>query len=160
MPPNPDFQQTPPKYLKAIAIIHLAMLIGQVLFAIVSLAMNKKIIINIRFTDDPLVIIVPVAAVCGFFTSNFLFKQKLGKISQAQTLESKLMDYQTALITRFALLEAPVMLAIIAFFMTGILFFLVIATIVIGYFIYIRPTKDKIADHLALSYQQQELLNN
>lgn len=156
MSPDPDYQQTHAKYLKTLTTVHVALVAGQIIFAILSLVLNKKIMINVRFTDDPLVVIVPVAAVCGFIVSQSLYRQKIGSVSKMQSLNGKLKVYQSALLIRFAALEAPSLFGIVAFLLTGILFFLLISILIIGYFISIKPTRQNITAALGLSYKDQE----
>jgi hypothetical protein len=50
---NPNFEQTPAKYLKTLSIIHFALVAGQMLFAIVALVQSKKIMINVREPPRP-----------------------------------------------------------------------------------------------------------
>jgi hypothetical protein len=154
MAANPTFEQTPAKYLKTLSIIHFALVAGQMLFAIVALVQSKKIMINVRNPRDPLIFIVPLIAAGGFVASNVLFKKKVNEIGKTASLKIKLIDYQTALIIRFAALEGPSLLGIVAFLITGQLFFLVISGAIILYFIHIRPTKQSIEETLELNYQE------
>ncbi|RWY57116.1 hypothetical protein [Mucilaginibacter gilvus] len=160
MSSNYNLPQTPTTFLRTITIIHLALAAGQVLFGIVVLSLNKRIIINVRDTRDPLVYAVPALAIICFVLSGFLYKKVLsGGIRPDSTLKGKLMMYQTALIIRLALLEGPSLFGIVAFFLTGSLFFLLISLVLIGYFIYIRPTKDNIEETLELTYAEKETFN-
>nr|WP_294942857.1 hypothetical protein [uncultured Mucilaginibacter sp.] len=157
---NVNLPQTPATFLRTITIIHLALGAGQVLFGVVVLSLSNRIIINVRDTHDPMVYLVPLLAVTCFFLSNFMFKKVLSSaIKPESTLRQKLMYYQTALIIRLALLEGPSLFGIVAFFLTGSLFFLLISGFLVCYFIYIRPTKDNIEETLELSYEEKEVFN-
>jgi hypothetical protein len=160
MPSNVNLPQTPAIFLRTITLIHLALAAGQVLFGVVVLSINDRIIINVRDMHDPMVYLVPLLAVTCFFLSNFLFKKALSSaIKPESTLRQKLMYYQTALIIRLALLEGPSLFGIVAFFLTGSLFFLLISAFLVCYFSYIRPTKDNIEEVLELSYEEKELFS-
>jgi glucan phosphoethanolaminetransferase (alkaline phosphatase superfamily) len=160
MPSNSNLPQTPATFFRTITLIHLALAIGQVLFGIVVLSLNKRIIINIRDTHDPMVYLVPLMAITCFILSGFLFKKVLSSgIKPGSTLKQKLVIYQTALIIRLALLEGPSLFGIVAFFLTGSLFFLIISATLVAYFIYIRPTRNTIEEILELSYAEKEILN-
>ncbi|TFF30449.1 hypothetical protein [Mucilaginibacter psychrotolerans] len=151
-----NLQQTPAEFLRTITIIHLALAVGQILFGLVVLLLNKRIIINVRYTNDPLVFAVPLLAVISFFLSNFLFNKLLSSgIKDDSTLKQKLLCYQTSLIVRLALLEGPSLFGIVAFFISGQLFFLLISAALVVYFIYIRPTKANIEEVLNLNYEEK-----
>jgi hypothetical protein len=154
MAPNPNQQITPATYLRTISIIHVALIAGQVLFAIVALVQTRKLIINVRYMRDPLLFVIPLAAVSGFIASNALFKKKVSEIDKTASLKTKLMAYQGALIIRFACLEAPSLFGIVVFLITGQLLFLLISAAIILYFIYVKPSKQNIQDDLQLSYQE------
>lgn len=143
--------------MRVFIIIHLALAAGQILFAVVVTLLSKRIIINVRDTHDPLLYAVPALAITCFILSNFIFKKILSSaVKPDNTLKQKLTIYQTALIVRLALLEGPSLFGIVAFFITGSLFFIVISLLLVGYFIYIRPTKDNIEEALELSYAEKQ----
>lgn len=156
---NPNIQQTPATYLRTCAIIHLALTIGQVLFAIVAIFQSKKIMINVRNIHDPLLYLVPLFAVSGSVLGNVLYKSKVNSIPKTDSLKGKLTAYQSAMIIRFALLEGPSLFGIVAFMLTGELFFLIVSAMLIIYFIYLKPTKSSIQDALDFSYQEQDAFN-
>ena len=65
------------------------------------------------------------------------------------------MAYQTALIIRCAFSEGASLLGIVAFLITGNLVYLLLTGLNIIYFIWIRPTKQKIEDELNLGYEEK-----
>ena len=154
---NHDYEKPLAYYLKSIVIIHLALTTGQILFAVVSVLTTKKIIVNVRFMDDPLVYIVPVFAAVGFTAANILYRKKVGNIDKTKSIEGKLKDYQTAFIIRCAALEVPSFFAIVAFLITGIVFFLLVSVLTIVYFFYIKPTREKISEALGLNHYEKQL---
>ena len=157
---NADTAQTPNTFLRTIKIIHLALVAGQVLFALTVIVVSKRIVINVRDTQDPLVYAVPAFAVICFILSNLLFKKMLVGINNPDSsLKKKMAMYQTALMIRLALLEAPSLFGTVAFFLTGLLMFLVISALMVAYFIYIRPTDDNVKEALALTYSEKEIFN-
>ena len=150
--PNYPAQQSP---LKTITIIHMALMAGQVLFAIVALTITQKTTFNVKYSGDPLLYIVPVIAIAGFLASDYLFKQQIELARTRDTLQSKLMAYQTALIIRCALLEGASLFGIVATLRSGNLFFMMISVSIILYFISFRPTKEKAKSLLKLSYEEE-----
>ena len=153
---NQDNLKPSPAYLKTITIIHAALLMGQVLFGIVSYSIAVNPAVNLKPANDPLFYIVPVVIIAGIFVGTFLFRQQLAKLNDnSSTLKEKLGVYQTALIIRYALSEGPSLLGIVAFFTTGNLFYLLLVGFNVIWFIWIRPTKDKIKEDLSLSYEDE-----
>lgn len=153
---NTNTPQTPAAYLRIITMIHLALTVGQVMFVVIVLLLNKRLVINVRDTHDPFLYVVPAMAIACFFLSKFIFSKLLANAVKADTLKQKLVLYQAALIARLALLEGSSLFAIVVFFLTGQLFFLVIAVMLIAYFIFIRPTKANIEEALELSYLDKQ----
>ncbi|MBK0380809.1 hypothetical protein [Mucilaginibacter segetis] len=146
--------------LKTITIIHIALTVGQVLFALISIFTTEKIYINVTDTHDPFIYIVPVFAVGSIIVSNILYHKKISNVVQVSTLSDKLAAYQTALIVRYAPLEAASLFSIVSFMLTGILFLLVVTSLMIVYFIYLKPSAENIKAALHPDYTQQDLFKN
>ncbi len=154
-------QQSPKAILKTLPIIHIALLLGQVLFCIVVFAIQKQTPkFDISNTADPFLFVVPVMAIACFAISNFLFRQQLTIAAGKPTVAQKIQTYQAASIVRFAPLEGASLFGIVTYMLTGNLLFISISGLIILYFIFIRPTKDKIVTGLNLDYQEKAELDN
>ena len=82
--------QSPKTILKTLPIIHIALLLGQVLFCIVVFTTQKQTPkFDISNTADPFLFVVPVMAIICFATSTFLFKQQLTVASGKPTVAQK-----------------------------------------------------------------------
>src|SRR5689334_13432379 len=68
--------------------------------------------------------------------------------------EDKLNQYRTALIKYLALLEAPALLGIILFFITGNYFMLIVTVLAILAMLYKMPTRQRMIDDLGLDWKQ------
>jgi hypothetical protein len=152
---NQSNRPSPESFLKSISIIHLALLAGQVIFAIVAYAQSVKVYFGIHYMDDVFMYIVPLAAIGGFMTGYTIFKKQLAAIRSKNTLGEKIIAYQTALIIRYALLEGPCLLAIVAYLLNNNLFYLVVAGLLILYFIFLRPTMEKVENDLDLNFNEK-----
>ena len=144
------FKQTPDSLIKTMSIIHLALLAGQMLLALGAFAQSTKIFFGIMYLDDYYVYVVPVLAMAGLFGGYVLFKKQLKAIRYKSPMSEKLAAYQNALIIRFALLEIPSLFAIAAYMVIGNLFFLAVSGFLMIYFIFLRPTTEKIDTDLQL----------
>jgi len=96
-------------------------------------------------------VLVPLVAVAGIAASFQVFKLMVKKAREHPDLKSKVSRYGSALIVRYALLEAPSLLGIIAFFLTDNYLFLAISGLIVALFFVIRPTKAKLEQDLELT---------
>ena len=142
--------------VKTTIIIHMALAAGQILFAAVTFLIQKP---STGTNNDMLIFIVPAITVTSFAAGHLLFKKLIGNINSQSPLKAKLISYQSATLIRLALLEGPSLFAIVSFLITGKLVFIGIAAAIILYFIYLRPTKQKIEDDLNLGYDEKAELN-
>ena len=152
---NQNLPQTPKTFVRTITIIHLAMLLGQVLFVVVAYSITKSTTIDIKNTKDPFLFVVPIMAIGCFIASVFVFKSQINVAANKPTLKGKLMAYQTALIIQVALLQGASLFGIVVYEITRNFFYLLISILIILYFIIIRPTKDKITENLNLDYEDK-----
>jgi len=142
-------------FVKLIVIIHLALFMGQVVFAALALFVSDNAALNLKPGNDPLFYISPILVILGIFAGSFLFKQAVAKVAEKHSLTEKLSAYQTALIIRYALSEAPSLFGIVCLLLTHNVYYLIVVGVNILYFIIIRPTKFKIQDDLNLAYEEQ-----
>ncbi|MGB6153555.1 MAG: hypothetical protein WBG48_16360 [Pricia sp.] len=146
-------------FLRTLTIIHTALCAGLMVFAIV--AYYQKGDFEARMNSQSILIyMVPVVAVAGYFLSQLLFKKQLEHISKEETLSVKLGKYQVASILKYALLEGPGILALLAYYWSGNALHLVVAIALIAYLFVQRPTADKIKKDLPLTYEEQKQLLN
>jgi hypothetical protein len=147
-------------FVRTINIIFIAMTMGMILFVVVAfIALSDGNYFEIPGTKDPFVIIVPVALVAGMGLGNTLFQKLLAPAKdEKKTLQQKISIYTSTSIIRFALTEGPVLIAIVAFVTSGNLFYLIFAAVGILFFLTLRPSPEKIAKDLNLTYDQQEEL--
>lgn len=147
---------TPNKYLASLSLIHLALLIGQVLFAAVAFFINENRRLDLSDTDNKFFFIIPLLAIGSYFAGNFLFRQNINTIANNNnSLKEKLNSYQVALIIKLALLEGPALFGVVAFLLSGNLYFLLISGLLIGYFFIQKPSKEKIIDELKLNFEHR-----
>src|SRR5690349_16365969 len=117
---------TPDSMLKTLAFTHVALLAFQMLFAIVAFAQTTRIYFGVMNMDDEFVFIVPVLALGGFFGGYLIFKKQKYILREKENFQEKLSGYQSVLITRFALIQGPSLFSIVAYILSGNVFFLLI----------------------------------
>ena len=143
---------TPDGTLKTLAFTHVALLAFQMLFAIIAFAQTSRVYFGVMNMDDQFVFIVPVLALGGFLGGYLIFKKQKFVLREKENIQERLTGYQSVLITRFVLIQGPAVFAIIAYILSGNVFFLFITGLMSVYFIFLRPTREKIENDLRFSF--------
>lgn len=145
----------PTAFLKTLKLIHMALVVGLVLFAGFAYVQIGGFAIastEISF----MVYLVPTIAVAGYFGSKYIFGRQIQKILRETPLSEKLQQYFSAAIIQYAVIEGPGFLALLAYFTSGNALFLVIAICLIVYLYTRKPTYQKLKNELQLSYAEQK----
>lgn len=146
--------------LKNLSIVHLSLVSGLTLFTTFILFQDKGF--N-AFTNEKNVFLylVPIAAILGYFGSQYVFKIMTDSIKRLEPLTTKLAKYQTALITKMALIELPAFLGLYAYYNSGNALPLVIALCLLAYLVVQRPNKNGIFKSIPLTQEEiQEIEKN
>ena len=143
---------TPDSALKTLAFTHVALLAFQMLFAIIAFAQTSRVYFGVMNMDDRFVFIVPVLALGGFFGGYLIFKKQKYVLREKESIQERLTGYQSVLIIRFVLIQGPAVFAIVAYILSGNVFFLFITGLQSVYFIFLRPTREKIESDLRFSF--------
>lgn len=154
--------QTPKESLASIKIVYYALVGGQVFFALVAYFLLNNYALELAGKDlkDVFIYIVPLFVVGGFAVGNILFKSKLITARIKPSLSEKLLDYRSALLIRYALLEGPSFLAIMVYLLTGYILFLAMAALVIAMFFTITPSIDRAVNDLELTPNDEQTFKN
>jgi beta-lactamase regulating signal transducer with metallopeptidase domain len=139
--------------IRAMKIIHIAMLAGQLIFGVTVLYLVYTGMLENAAPDADNIFkyLIPAIALGAYLISNILFK-KLIQVARANAdLGEKLAGYRGALITSYAFLEGCSLLAIIATMLTSNMLYLGIAGVLMLYFLTIGPKRERIVRDLELS---------
>lgn len=146
-------------YIRSLSILHLALIMGQVIFALVSLVLKTtKAVEPVSFSPEisrSLLYIVPALAAGGLLAGRFLFRQKTARLKPLPASAEKYSGYRSACILRYAAMEAPTMAAIVSFILSGNYYYLAIAGAMIVAFFMLRPTPATLIRDLQPSYEEQ-----
>ncbi|RNI34482.1 hypothetical protein EFY79_14970 [Hanamia caeni] len=156
---------TKPSEIKALQILYTALLVGQVLFLIIT----SVIILSGNFSTDfslgkyliQIIIVCVVIGLAGYFAGASIFRKKLEQLNNSpKSLMEKFNDYRGVSITRWALSEFATLFSIIMVFVTGAAELLVVAIFLIGLFLTIRPSLSKAASDLHVSEMEIEQMDS
>ena len=140
--------------LKALLILHKAMLAGQLIFLLLSfyLVYTNSITESLQYLDHVLQVVAIACSVGGFYIGTVLFKRKLLAAKEMhKNPKEKLAVYKQGCILQWALMEGPCLFVIICFLFTGNYAFLALAVILLLPFAMMAPSKLKIVFHLQIS---------
>ena len=154
--------QTSKEYFRTLSIIHLALVIGLVLFGpIVSyLILSNTMLNKTADLNKTFIYIVPIFILGGLFGSNWNYKNKLSELKEENDLKTKMTNYRGIFIIRYAFLEGPAFFAFVAVLLTSNLLFLAFAGLMIIFMIYWRPTKNSVIADLELNPQEIATIEN
>ncbi|UCS94643.1 hypothetical protein KZP23_06415 [Echinicola marina] len=100
--------------------------------------------------------LIPSLVLASIFGSGIYFKKQLIKHKQCKSLKDKLTGYITALVLKYAMLEVPAIMAIVAYFVSADILFLGLAGILIIIFLLHKPSQSKTIAELSLSPEERQ----
>lgn len=138
-----------------------ALIIGQLFFLAIAIYLVIKTGAGFGEANlgEVFIFVIPIFAATSIGASYFVFKGKLSKLKESPSLEQKLLEYRSAQIIRWALLEGPSFLTIIIFLLTGQYFFVGIVAVIILFFIPTFPSIARLKQDLELTWEEKNLLS-
>ena len=150
------------QYLKALNIVHAALLLGAVLFAAMTLFLNQTngIAQKDAEMENIFLVMVPLFFLGSFVANYILIPKRLEKDRKEKDLSSKLDSYRATQIVKFAIMEGPAFFAIVTFLITGSYLLIGFAGMIMVLFATYFPTKEKIVNELELNRKEQDILKD
>lgn len=154
---------SPNAALRTTKTIHIAMILGQLVFGVVVFSLDKKPTNhNLQFIESNDTLMYVAIGLLGVVAvvNTVLTRAKLGAVSNLSGLKQKLSAYQTALIIRYALIEGPNMFLLVSYMLTGNINLLYTAGVVLIIMVLLRPSKDHFMSIANLTSGEQRELEN
>jgi len=157
-----QIQQTTKEYFKLLSIIHLALIVGLVLFGLVV----SFFIADFQHPDYTselariVVYLVPGLCIVGMIAGNIISKSKFKLLKEESDINIKLTGYREALIIRNALLEGPGLFALVTIFITNDMNYLIYAGVMVLLMLAKKPTMRSLIAELELDQQEVAMLEN
>jgi hypothetical protein len=144
---------------RAVNILCSALMIGVSLFLIISTVYVKWLRKDSQWDDSMdkifLAVVSVIAVICLISAFHHYNKQMLLVLNSDMGLKQKLETYRAALIRFMALCEGPALFGVIAFFLTGNYWFVLITLCMLALMMIKKPTKSRMITELQLDSQQQ-----
>ena len=145
----------PKAFLRTLSIIHYSLCVGLLLF--MAFAYWQVGSFNVGTDNgDVFVYIVPIVAMAGYFGSKFVYQNPIKNLPKDEKLQTKLARYQIASLIRYALIEGPAILALIAYLQSGTAMYLAIAIALMVYLFVQRPSLDRLLRELPMSFEEKK----
>jgi hypothetical protein len=151
MEPNTSDTTNTLGYFKAVGILHLSFLVGQLLFAAIAAFMVFSHSVPPSLPDATIIRIGLIAlAILCIGASQFIYNKRISETHAGQSVDEKLSAFRAAMLIRCALLEGPSLLSIILFLLTGSILYLCLALAIILWFALQYPFRSKVLSEIGL----------
>lgn len=153
-------QQEPPEQLKNLLVIHFALFAGQLVFALLSLALVSLKVFSPAISQfhGEIVLGAAVVSLAAFVISRILFKKGLKKLHhESGDIHMQLAGLRKLNLKRWVILEIAGTLCILLFLLTQVfdLFILVMGLVLVFYLT--RPTAVNVAQDMGV--REHDILN-
>ncbi|GGH76262.1 MAG: hypothetical protein EP346_01050 [Bacteroidetes bacterium] len=151
--PDPNFKPS----FKTLQIIHIALLMGQILFCFVAfLNVDKEGVMhfNSNLTSNVLYVVCITLVIVGNTANYFISNKFLNQVKNGNNLKTKFHQYQVSMIIRYAIIEGANLFTIVVFMLTGNTLMLYIAIAVIGIMGLLRPRRTHFTDLAELTSEE------
>lgn len=141
-------------------ILHAAMFIGVILFAMISYAIHNFMDAGGSLAILPANAIYPVIllAAAMLWVGSLIYKKGVSGIDKNLSLEERVTYFRKAALLRVALIEAASLTVITGYLLSGDLYYLALALIPLLFFANTFPRDDEIIEAINLSYSERQQL--
>jgi hypothetical protein len=149
--------------VRALQLLFMALLYGQLLFAVLTLVLIKSGLI--KATTDAATerkfelacLVISIIAVPSAFA---LFKRKMEQVRVIANLSDRFVEYRGACIMKYFLIEIPTLLSIVFYLLTGNWAFIIIAVLLMFIFMSQNPIRQRIKTDLQVDDIAIDEMNN
>lgn len=146
----------PTNQFKTTQIICAALIAGVVFFLTVVFLIKDRI--SSTYDSNDMMLMFAYLLFFMGATSSFYLVKRFTTPEASSSLQDKLANYQTRMIIRMALLEAPALFAIIQFLLSGSLLYVIIPVFTVLFMVYMFPGKRKFITEYELSKEDKEAI--
>jgi len=140
---------------KALEILHMAMLIGMAILAVIGVVLVSRGMLHANASlEKPLQVVALLLSVGGPVAGFRQFNKKIKSIPVTDAALQRLAAYRAAAIVRWATIEAPALFSLVSFLITGNYAFLALGIALMLVFLVTRPAKQIIIYLLQLNEKE------
>lgn len=145
--------------IKATNIIYLSLSAGLVLFFLITLFFIQGTNIEINNDIDTIfTFLVPVLGLIVMLASRKIYTQIISKYDSGKNLLQKILQYRTAKIISWAMIEGICLFSLVATMLTSNYLYAAVFIFLFGYFILLRPSKESLIRDMRLNTEESDLI--
>jgi hypothetical protein len=155
------FKETEGFINKLRLIVYGLLAIPLLLFVVLYLRTNRGEDIEPLMAESlvlPVAALMIVSGVGLIIAAYFIFRRRLKQLRQEPMLSIKFNGYYKAIIVKFSLFEAALVLSVAGLMITGVQLFVVLFVLVIFVFSVENPSMRKLLNHLRINKNEKEML--
>lgn len=145
----------PKNFIRILSLIHYCLCAGLLFFMAFAYWQRGGFTVDTE-EGDFFVYLVPVVAMVGYFASKFIFQNLIRNLPKEENLQTKLERYQIASLIQYALIEAPAILALVAYLLNSTALYLVIASALMIYLFVQRPSYNRLVRDVPMSFEEKK----
>jgi len=144
---------------KTLNIIYFSLIFGIISFFVIVLIVNQnREIARNDELDLVLTLVIPLFGLLMMFASRIIYNQLISKNSTKNDLLKKISIYRSSKIIAWALIESACLLSLIAAMLSPNYLYSVVFIFLLGYFYFLRPSKESFVKGLRLSSEESDLI--
>lgn len=152
-------QMTSKEFFNSLNILHLALIVGVLMFMIVAIYLNfseTKVVESDDSFSFTLQVTALVLTVSSLTLGSFITKKRLTDAQKIESFTEKIGMYRGIMVLKYALIEGPALACTVFYLITGDFIFLALGLIMLFLFVLNRPTKEKAILDLDLKGEERE----
>jgi len=148
----------PKDFIKSLQLIHFALFLGVLIFAIYVVYTAKDQLFFSYTTNKAFLYLAIIISFIGNIASKSLYSKLIKQISKEASLTQKAIKYSTAHVFRMAMLEFPAFMCLFFAFQTNNSFYFILVGILVLMMLAIYPTKAKFENDVPLTNSEKTML--
>ncbi len=152
-------QMTSKEFFNSLNILHLALIVGVLMFMIVAIYLNfseTKVVDGDDSFSFTLQIVALTLTVSCLTLGSFITNKRLKDAQKIESLTEKVGMYRGIMVLKYALIEGPALACTVFYMITGDFIFLAFALIMLFLFVLNRPSKAKAISDLDLKGEERD----
>ena len=146
---------------RVIGIIYGSLILGLITFFVIALFIveNKKFE-PIQSMDEIFKILIPLAGFAIMFLARGIYNKNVSSVNYNDNLLTNITKYRTFKIIQWALIASVGFLSNVGFIITGNYLHAIVFLFMLGFFIFMRPSKEQFFNDFKISNDQKKVFSN
>ncbi len=148
------------KQFRVTGIIYGALIFGLItFFAIALFIVENKKIEPTQSINEIFKFLIPIAGFAVMFLARSIYNKNISSVNFNEDLLAKITKYRTFKIIQWAQIESGAFLSLVGFILTGNYLYAIVFLFLLGYLIFIKPSKEQFINDLKISNEQDKIFS-